>query len=218
MYYFILDKLVLPVTPSAIQFDYSGQNKTITLINDGEINILKDGKLEDISFSFLIPSRKYAFNTIPATTNSQKKFVDWMKRTKEKKKPFQFIIVRFKPNYVPNFYTNVKVSLESYNLQEDADNGFDIVATVKLKRYKPFGTKTLLVDGDKATLQNQRDSSTSPKPTTATEYKVKDGDSLWKIAKFNYGDGAKYLELAKSNGIINPDTLKAGETITLPKG
>lgn len=218
MYYFILDKLTLPVTPSSVNFSYGGQNKSCTLINDGEINFLKDSKLEDISFKFLIPHQSYAFATVKGYTG-QKTYINWLENTKKKKKPFQFIIVRFKPNGSILFYSNIKVSLENYSLDESADNGFDVTASIKLKRYRPFGTKIMAVDekNNTATTKNARDISTSPKPTVATEYKVKSGNSLWKIAKSVYGDGSLYTEIAKANDIKNPNLILIGQRLILPK-
>ena len=59
-YYFYLDKL-LPIAPSKLQLEINNQNKTLTLINDGEINILKKAKLTDVDFDCLIPQVKYPF-------------------------------------------------------------------------------------------------------------------------------------------------------------
>ena len=44
-YYFYLDKVLLPIAPSKLQLKVNNQNKTLTLINNGEINILKKAKL-----------------------------------------------------------------------------------------------------------------------------------------------------------------------------
>lgn len=217
MYYFILDKLTLPITPSSISYGYDGMNKSYTLINDGEINILKDSKLETISFDFLIPSQAYPFATVKGYTG-QKTYIDWLKKTKEKKKPFQFIIVRFKPNYSISFYTNIKVGIENYTLKESSDEGFDIVCGIKLKRFKPYGTKVMTTTADNtAKLTTSREAITSPKPTATTNYKVVSGDSLWKIAKRVYGDGSKYLEIAKINNIVNPNLILVGQELILPK-
>ncbi len=36
-----MDKMLLPIAPSKLQLKVNNQNKTLTLINEGEINILK---------------------------------------------------------------------------------------------------------------------------------------------------------------------------------
>mgnify|MGYP000118660051 FL=1 len=43
MYNIFLDQLLLPVTPEEMKIKHNGRNDTITLINDGEVNILKTG-------------------------------------------------------------------------------------------------------------------------------------------------------------------------------
>ena len=58
-YEFYLDKCLLPVTPSKLELKINNANKTVTLINEGEINILKRAKLTDIEFTCEIPQMKY---------------------------------------------------------------------------------------------------------------------------------------------------------------
>ena len=41
MYYFYLDKLLLPVAPEKLELKIKNQNKTMKLINEGEINQIK---------------------------------------------------------------------------------------------------------------------------------------------------------------------------------
>lgn len=54
-YDFYLDKCLLPITPQKLQIKINSANKTVTLINEGEINILKTPKLTDVEFECIIP-------------------------------------------------------------------------------------------------------------------------------------------------------------------
>ena len=47
-------------------------------------------------------------------------------------------------------------------------------------------------------------------------YTIKSGDNLSKISKLFYGSPNKYPEIAKANGIENPDRIQAGQQINLP--
>lgn len=50
----------------------------------------------------------------------------------------------------------------------------------------------------------------------AKVYTVVQGDSLWKIAVAQYGDGYKWSAIAKANRLANPDLIHAGNVLTLP--
>ena len=49
MYQFYMDGVLLPVTPKSMTLKISNQNETITLINEGEVNIAKLPGLSKIS-------------------------------------------------------------------------------------------------------------------------------------------------------------------------
>ncbi len=51
----------------------------------------------------------------------------------------------------------------------------------------------------------------------ADEVKVVVNDSLWKIAEREYGDGFKWVEIAKLNNINNPDLIESGQILKLPQ-
>ena len=51
--------------------------------------------------------------------------------------------------------------------------------------------------------------------TPAVTYTVKKGDCLWNIAKRELGDGAKYKEIAKKNGISDPNRIYPGQVLKL---
>jgi nucleoid-associated protein YgaU len=56
--------------------------------------------------------------------------------------------------------------------------------------------------------------------STATEnssYTVTHGDSLWSIAVKSYGDGYKWVEIAKANNLSHPNTIHPGNKLVLPK-
>jgi LysM repeat protein len=53
--------------------------------------------------------------------------------------------------------------------------------------------------------------------TAGKSYTVRDHDTLFKIAKDQYGDGNQWKKIAAANPGLNADTLKVGQTITIPQ-
>ena len=138
MYLFYFDDVVLPITPSSLKIKINNQNNTITLINEGEVNLLKTAGLTEISFKFLIPQSTYPFTNSGA--RSADYYLDMLEKRKLSQKPFRFIVTREKTTR-KLFDTNMEVSLEDYTIEEDVKHGFDLSISVSLKQYRPYGTK-----------------------------------------------------------------------------
>jgi len=221
-YIVYLDGVALPVTPSKIQMKIKNQNKTINLINDGEVNILKATGLTEISFTAMIPHVKYPFAFYPGGFKEATYFLDKIEQLKANKKPFQFICSRTSPSGKLLFDTNIKVSLEDYRVDEDAKEGQSLIVTIQLKQYKDYGTKYVTVEsstkavGAVATVKILRPAQSAPDIKT---YIVKAGDTLWNIAKKNLGDGSKYNDIFNLNKdkVKNPNVIEVGQVLTLPR-
>lgn len=56
----------------------------------------------------------------------------------------------------------------------------------------------------------------APAPVGDGTYIVKRGDSLWLIAKKQYGSALRWKEIAAANPAINPKRLQVGQRLTLP--
>jgi len=52
---------------------------------------------------------------------------------------------------------------------------------------------------------------------TGTEYVEKKGDSLWDIAVRAYGDGYKWVTIAKANNLTTPDMIFSGNVLSIPR-
>ena len=50
-----------------------------------------------------------------------------------------------------------------------------------------------------------------------TSYTVASGDYLWDIALRAYGDGFKWVEIAKANNLANPNLVHPGNVLKLPR-
>jgi 5'-nucleotidase / UDP-sugar diphosphatase len=54
-------------------------------------------------------------------------------------------------------------------------------------------------------------------PSTATEYTVQKGDSLWSVAVAQYGDGFQWTRIAEANKLVNPRVIHAGNRLIIPR-
>lgn len=215
-YDFYMGKMQLPVPPSKLTVKIGNNNKTITLINTGEVNILKLPKLTEIEFEAEFPNVPHAYAAGEAID-----YLNTLESMKVENQKFQFIVNRSLPDGTPLFDTNMKVTLEEYSIKEDAGNGFNVIAAIKLKQYKPYGTQKLKVSKKKnsnvkkkATKKKTRNAKTVKQHT----YKVKNGDCLWNIAKKEYGDGSLWKKIYKANKskIKNPNSLSIGTVLKIP--
>ncbi|MBI1864024.1 LysM peptidoglycan-binding domain-containing protein [Candidatus Woesebacteria bacterium] len=96
----------------------------------------------------------------------------------------------------------------------------------------PEATSTSIIAEVSPTPEPSVESTTEPSPTpsqivvsggnvdqkiTENTYTVVHGDNLWKIAVRAYGDGYKWLEIAKANNLKNPNIIHSGNVFTLPR-
>lgn len=214
-YIVYLDGVALPVTPSKMQMKIKNQNKTINLINDGEVNILKSAGLTEISFNAMIPHVRFPFGYYPNGYRDSSYYLDKIEQLKVRLLPFQFICSRTSPSGSLMFDTNLKVSLEDYSIDEDASEGQSLNVSIKLKQWRDYGTKLVKIESTSKTATVETERSTETAPVVKT-YIVKSGDTLWNIAKKYLGDGSKYSNIASLNGLSNPNLVAIGQTLTMP--
>lgn len=75
-YDFYFGQYRLPVTPASLSIKTPSLNETVTLINQGQINILKPQGLREISFSFMLPHQKYPFVKTSSDKNTLSSLTD----------------------------------------------------------------------------------------------------------------------------------------------
>lgn len=207
------DVLTFPITPPELSIKVGSNNKVVTLISEGDINILKSPSLVEVEFEARFPMRKYPYSR---EVSDFQTYYDIFKELKEDKRPFRFIVARTTPNGKRTWDTNLLMALEEFELTESADEGDDVLVTFKLKQYKEYGVKKLNiseygVNKTKVTVE-ETPRSTDNKTATPKTYTVKSGDCLWKIAKNEYNDGSKYTIIYNANkSAIEADAKKHGK-------
>ena len=217
-YQFFMDKMLCPVAPSKLELKINGLNKTMTLINEGEINVLKKAGLTDVSFDLLLPNVKYPFATYKSGFKNAKYFLDKLESLKTEKKAFQFIVTRTFPNGKMLFDTNMKVSLEDYTIKENSGEGFDVVVSIKLKQYKDYGTKTCNI----TFASTKPKISNTSKPRATSNKTVGIGSTVivnGRLHRDSYGNGAGQMR-TNYTGKVNFINMKGSHPyhITTPSG
>lgn len=236
-YKLYMNKILYPIAPAKIQTKITNKNKTITLANQTDINILKSPGLREYTFELLLPNSEYPFAIYKDGFKNADYYLRKIKNLKENKKPFKFKVLRGK-KYIkkkkenPNYkYISVNCSLEDYTIIDDATNGLDVKVNITLKQYISYGIKIVKIKQQKIKEKDDkkeeekepskqekkpiiinRDTSTAP-TTNNRKYTVKKGDCLWAIAKIYYGDGSKYGKIYSANsGIIEAVAKEHGKT------
>lgn len=79
------------------------------------------------------------------------------------------------------------------------------------------GMKLTVPEIAKAEVKEEEVKMEAGEKITGTSYKVIEGDNLWDISVRAYGDGYKWVELAKDNKLVNPDLIYPDDTLNLPR-
>ena len=214
MYKVYLGDLLLPIAPAEIKKTVGSRNETVSLINGGQLNIVKGAELAEISFEAIFPFQKYPFAASEQSLLTPMEYISFLEVLKEGMKPFYFKVIRLNNKNMPAGKTeNLFVTLESFSYSESAENGMDICAKILLKEYRSYGTVLLYPEKGLSYGAAQREDS--QRASGSQQYVVKSGDTLWDICKRFYGSGEKYREVAAKNGISNPNRIYSGQVIYL---
>ena len=238
-YYFFLGTLQLPVPPAKMSVAIHGKNKTINLINEGEVNLLKTPGLTTVSFDVRLPNTRYpwanydnslenmAGNAVASRMlgmsnifgfNKASHYLQQLEAFKKNKTPFRFIVTRMGQGLSLLFSTNMLVTLEDYTIAEDAArDGFDVTCPVKLKEYRPFGTKKATMQTDAngnqtLVVETPRDTSDKAIPNTV---KVTTAASVYEAVKSIGGGTLDWRTVAMNNAVENPVADVKGMTLRL---
>lgn len=129
----------LPVNPEKVEVKFSGNNSTTEIIQLGEINLLKDRKLAEISFSSFFPQDDW----FPAIrTRGQFKRPDFYKSffegIQEDKKPCRLIIT--------GLNITMKTSVENFSYYHQGGDHEDAYYSLDFKEYRDYHITQIPID------------------------------------------------------------------------
>lgn len=209
----------LPIPPEKMTTRYFNTNKIYDTVGMGQISIIKDIGLREISMSIILPNDlslpfvqpKYAPNVIIGKPII---YLSKFREFKSDKKPLQLLITRILPNGEQIFEGNISVTLNEYSVYENAGEEGDFLVDLVFREYIEIKPKTLnLVNESNSSYSVNVNRSTKESPAT---YTVKSGDTLWKIAKRELNDETKYKQIMDINNITDPKKLQVGVVLKLP--
>jgi len=213
-----LGNVEMPVTPSRLSIKIKNQNKTLTLLNEGEVNFLRAPGLTEITVPLTFPMFGGDF--------APDYYLSILEAMKTGGYKAQFKLIRTAPDGQLRFNTEMTVSLEEYTITEDAKEGLDVCVDATFKQWREYGTKKVtqlwkkssegvLMKSGELIVEQEREAETAPATDIHT---VQKGDTLWAIAKKYYGNGAQYLKIYEANKdkISNPNLIYVGQVLTIP--
>ena len=148
----------LPVNPAKVEVKFSGNNSTTEIIQLGEINLLKDRKLAEISFSSFFPQEDW----FPAIrTRGQFKrpafYKSFFEKIQEDKKPCRLIIT--------GLNITMKTSVQNFSYYHQGGDHEDAYYSLDFKEYRDYHITQIPVD---PSLKRPTAPAKSPTPQPAT--------------------------------------------------
>jgi len=108
-------------------------------------------------------------------------------------------ITTFNRGNSSTFFTSMGKSVDGAKIEQN-------IQKVKLKA----------IDTQKIKKELTKQKNNPIKRGKISTIKVKQGDTIYRIAKKVYGDSRKYKKILKENGITKPSSLKIGQVLRIP--
>jgi nucleoid-associated protein YgaU len=203
----------IPVNPAQIEIKEAGQGETYTIISLGEINVIKEAKLSEISFESFFPAQQYPF-VVADTLLEPIQYVNMIKKWIEEQQVVRFIMTGTSD-------INMTVSIENFTWREKAGAVGDLEYELSLKKYVYYAPKKAVIQKSSSNQVKASAPAKSTRPNTSktpSTYTLKKGDTLWSIAQKYLGSGTRWREIANLNGISDAQTRKLpiGLVVKLP--
>lgn len=190
-----LGELQFPLPPEALTLEQQAGHRRVTLTELGEVTQLCAPGQVQFSFEGCFPL---------GNAPSPEEGAAALKAMLGKK------TVRFVAAGISN-PVSMQVTVEKLRLWEEAGDCGTVYFALTLREYRsPQVKTTVAASGGTVTAVERADTREVPVSCTVVR-----GDTLWAIARRYLGDGSRYPELAKKNGIQNPNLIYPGQVITI---
>lgn len=130
-----IEDIQFPVPFAEFTIDSSSQNKSITLLNFGEINFLGSPKLKNFSVGGFFPNQNYCFCQCTPKNNPYE-YINLIEKLKDTKQICRFIATTTN--------LNMPVAIEKISYGEKDGTG-DVYFTIDFKEHKIAGSKKLVI-------------------------------------------------------------------------
>ena len=211
----------LPVNPESLSFKGESNNKTVDIVNGGQVTNIGFEGLKDFEISSFFPAKPDgSYINTRGDFEGPDFYISFFEQIKKDRKPFRLIVT--------DINVNLLVSIESFEYEYKYGTD-DVDFTLDLKQYiehtvrvlsltKNSSTNNALVAQASSTYTN---SNRSVEKSIPQNYTVVSGDSLWKIAQKLLGNGSRWYEIYTYNNnksIIggNPNLIYPGQVLSIP--
>lgn len=176
-------------------------------INTGEVLAIGKKKLRTMTISSFFPSKPYPF-LFSQTFPEPNVCIEMINKWRLSGKPIRVAIM--------DTDINLAMAIESFDYgKEDGDGSGDVAFSLSLKEYSYLNVERSKKPSKKGVLKDRPREKPSKQ---VTSYLVKKGDTLWDLADKKLGDGSRWREIAKLNGVKDPRKLQIGTKLKLPEG
>lgn len=208
-------ELSIPVLPEKLSVKAAGKNEKTTVLELGEINILRKKGLREVSWECFLPAHSAPYVT--GTVTEPIEIVRTIEESRSNAKPIRFLITG------TDLDINLRFGIDSFDYEERAGEVGDIYYQIKLVEWVDYSPKKIVLQSAAAL---EKEPKRAGSPTQPKSHTVAKGDCLWSIAQKLLGDGSRYPELYAANkseidahnkGTGNPKyTIYPGQVFKLP--
>lgn len=186
------------VNPEKLTVSRPNCNRVETLAAGGTVNLWGGRGLREVTFTTFLPGESSPF--YDGTDGAQ--VLALLKRWQDSGDPVRLI--------VSGSDINDAFLIEDVTETLREGDG-DVTLTLALREYKFTRTAAVQTAG----ASSGKKSARADERVTPGTWTVKRGDTLWGIACTLYGDGTRWREIAKKNGVTDPRRLAVGKVLTL---
>lgn len=202
----------IPVLPAKLNVSSPGKNERVTVLELGEVLLLRKKGLRILSWESFFPVSKAPYTV--GQIRDPVSIVQAIQKARDQKSPVRFLITG------TDLDCNLRMGIDSFEYEERSGELGDLYYTIKLYEWKDISPKRIaLPEKKEEPAKTQEPERPGTPEQTSKTYTVKPGDCLWNIAKAIYGKGSDYTKIYNANkGVIgsNPNLIYAGQVFTIP--